>query len=88
MIVVNSISTQNIRELTKKEKILRLNLKSWFISFFGAITPQAYIGFLNAVFIFLALVVFFYIIEFFDDDIVDIALATGQIRTGAQVYYP
>ncbi|WP_235148565.1 virB3 type IV secretion protein [Helicobacter fennelliae] len=34
------------------------------------------------------MLVFFYVIEFFDDDIVDIAMNTLQLKTGINVYYP
>ncbi|WP_238700389.1 hypothetical protein [Helicobacter jaachi] len=37
--------------------------------------------------LFIVAITFFYIIEFFDDDIVDIALNTLQLKTGIGTYY-
>lgn len=87
MIRINSIQTENIRELTKKEKILRLNLKSWVISVMSSLILQPHLG-LYAFIFFFCILIFFYVIEFFDDDIVDIAIASLQMKTNVQIYYP
>ncbi len=87
MLRINSIQTDNIRELTKKEKILRLNLKSWVISVMTSLIAQPHLG-LYAFLLFACILLFFYIIEFFDDDIVDIAFATLQMKTNITTYYP
>lgn len=89
MLIVADCRTNNIRELTKKEKILRLNMKSWIISAMTAIIANGLaLGFLYSVLFFFGLVTFFYIIEFFDDDIVDIAVSNLAIKTGISTYYP
>lgn len=89
MLIVADCRTNNIRELTKKEKILRLNMKSWIISSMTAIIANGLaLGFLYSVLFFFGLVTFFYIIEFFDDDIVDIAVSNLAIKTGISTYYP
>ncbi|MDE7235330.1 hypothetical protein LS66_009570 [Helicobacter sp. MIT 03-1614] len=87
MLRINSIETENIRELTKKEKLLRLNFKSWVISVMSGLITQPHIGIYAFVFFFF-LIIFFYIIEFFDDDIIDIAFATLQMKTNVSTYYP
>lgn len=87
MIKINSVATENIRELTKKEKVLRLNLKSWVIAVMSGLITQPHIG-IYAFVLFASILIFFYIAEFFDDDIVDIALSNLQMKTGIPVYYP
>lgn len=87
MLRINSTQADNIRELTKKEKLLRLNFKSWVISVMTGLITQPHIG-VYAFMLFFFILVFFYIIEFFDDDIVDIAFATLQMKTNIETYYP
>lgn len=87
MIIISISQTDNIRELTKKEKFLRLNIKSWAIALISALATNGYLG-IYSIHIFVGLLLFFYIIEFFDDDIVDIALANLQLKTGISTYYP
>lgn len=87
MLKINFIATENIRELTKREKFLRLNLKSWVISVMTALITQPHIG-IYSFFLFIGILTFFYIAEFFDDDIVDIALSNLQMKTDIPVYYP
>lgn len=54
----------NIRELTKKEKFYGLNVKSWYICLIVPLALQAYIGFLNAMFIFFLYWLFFILLNF------------------------
>lgn len=76
---------ENIRELSKKDKFLGLNLNSWV--FCGMVVlPIANITAFYAFFLFLILIIFFYIAEFFDEDITDILFANFSI-TGLQTYY-
>lgn len=86
MIRINSIEVSNIRELTKKEKFLRLNIKSWVISVMSSLILQPHLGLYTLIF-FICILTFFYVIEFFDDDIVDIALATLMLSTNTNKYY-
>lgn len=86
MIIISISQTDNIRELTKKEKFLRLNIKSWAISVIGSLATNGYLG-IYSIHIFVGTLLFFYIIEFFDDDIVDITLANLQLKTGIPQYY-
>ncbi|TLD95420.1 hypothetical protein LS71_008425 [Helicobacter jaachi] len=86
MLNVYQVTTENIRELTKKEKFLRLNIKSWAISAIGSLALNSFLGLYTLV-LFIVAITFFYIIEFFDDDIVDIALNTLQLKTGIGTYY-
>lgn len=87
MLIVSKIECDNIRELTKKEKFLRLNTTSWAICFFGSAIPMSYIGLVNTIIIFFSLLLFFYIVEFFDDDISDIVLANLKLQSGVPKYY-
>lgn len=41
------LSCPNIRELTKKERLYGLNIKSWYMCGMIPLTLQAYIGFVN-----------------------------------------
>lgn len=76
----------NIRELTKKEKFYGLNVKSWYVCLIVPLALQAYIGFLNAMFIFFSLLVIFYIAEFFDEDISDIFFSKIVIKNPSSQY--
>lgn len=86
MLSVYQVNTENIRELTKKEKFLRLNHTSWFISILGGLSTNAILGFYSFL-LALGAIVFFYIVEFFDDDITDIALKNLTLKTGIKTYY-
>ena len=68
----------NIRELTKKERILGLNVKSWFICTAPPTISHGYIGILNALILFAVMIIIFYIAEYFDEDIAEILFAKGS----------
>ncbi|PAF42185.1 virB3 type IV secretion protein [Helicobacter sp. 11S03491-1] len=85
MIDVAQAKVENIRELTKKEKFLGLNLNSWI--FCGILSvPIANLTLFYGFVLFLILITFFYIAEFFDEDIIDILFANFTI-TGLDTYY-
>lgn len=77
---VATFSVSNLRELSRKEKLLWLNAKSWILSLPPSLVLNPFIGFLNSVFIYVAFIVFFTIAEFFDEDITDILTAIPQIK--------
>lgn len=85
MIQVAHSKIENIRELTKKEKFLGLNLNSWILCLFVSV-PLMNITFFYAFILFLILITFFYVTEFFDEDITDIIFASFRIK-GIDTYY-
>ncbi|MBN2965269.1 hypothetical protein JWV37_10790 [Sulfurospirillum sp. T05] len=74
------MKTANIRELSKKEKIKGLTRTAWVFSLIisGAVYP--YIVF-KSIFVAVGLIIFFFILEFFDDDILDILAARYKQRS-------
>lgn len=64
-----------VRELSKREKILWLNATSFALTFIIAIPTFPFLGVLYGGCVILALICFFTIFEFFDDDISDIVIA-------------
>lgn len=85
MIQVAHSKIENIRELTKKEKFLGLNLNSWILCLFVSV-PLMNITFFYAFILFFSLITFFYVAEFFDEDITDIIFASFRIK-GIDTYY-
>lgn len=77
----------NIRELTKKERLYGLNIKSWYICLMIPLTLQGYTGFLNAFFLFLGMTAFFFVAEYFDEDITDIFFSKIIIKNEAKNYW-
>lgn len=76
----------NIRELTKKERFLGLNVKSWFICCAPPTIFHGYIGFLNALILLLAMIAVFYVAEYFDEDIAEILLSKGSASKTANYW--
>ncbi len=74
----------NIRELTKKEKIKGLTRTSWYVSLAigGTSYPSLIFWSIPVVIFFIC---FFYILEFYDDDIIDII--TTKLRLKAENEY-
>jgi len=68
------MKTPNIRELSKKEKYKGLTRTSWVFSLIisGALYPHIVF---KSVGVFVLLLAFFYLLELFDDDIMDIIVA-------------
>lgn len=85
MIQVAHSKIENIRELTKKEKFLGLNLNSWILCLFVSV-PLMNITFFYAFILFFSLITFFYVAEFFDEDITDIIFSSFRIK-GIDTYY-
>ena len=81
------LKCENIRELTKKERIFGLNLKSWYVIGMTPLILQAWISLLNLFTIFITLLLFFYIAEFFDEDISDIFFAKIVIKKPTTTYW-
>lgn len=81
----SNMKTENIREITKKEKVRGLTLTSWKIALItsGGLIPQ--LGIFKAVPLFAFLVAVFYILEFFDDDIMEIIMT--KFKLGAKDEY-
>jgi len=75
----------NIREITKKEKIRGLSRTAWVVSMLisGALYPHiVFWSFL----LFVVLLGFFYVVEFFDDDIIEIIINRLKFR-GKNEYF-
>lgn len=85
--LVTTTSCQNLRELTRKEKFLWLNMKSWILSAFFPLIGIAFLGGLNSLILYSIFIFVFTIAEFFDEDITDILVAQAKIKTNTQIYY-
>jgi hypothetical protein len=73
------MKTKNIREITKKEKIKGLTRSSWAVALLisGGLYP--YLVFWSFP-LFGTLLLFFFVIEFFDDDIIEITLKKLKLK--------
>lgn len=85
-IKVIELRCPNIRELSKKERFYGLNIKSWYLCFMIPSSIQAYVSLLTFIFTMFLLIVFFYIAEFFDEDITDIFLSKIVIKNPSSRY--
>ncbi|GHQ62765.1 hypothetical protein JP0074_06510 [Helicobacter pylori] len=94
------VESINIREISKRETFLGLNLDSWIVSFLilGLNLDSWIVSFLMSAWLLsfqplyamglMASCVFvFYILEFFDEYITAILHALFTLRTGARNYY-
>ncbi|AFI03354.1 hypothetical protein [Helicobacter cetorum] len=84
--MVVAISVKNLREISVKEKFLWLNAKSYLISIFVPFILLPWIDLLNAFLLYLGFLILFSVLEFFDEDIADIIVARGKIRTKTKCY--
>ncbi|MGL2754566.1 virB3 type IV secretion protein [Helicobacter pylori] len=84
--ILNYVETINVREISKKEKFLKLNMNSWIISFLSASFLFVW-SLLYGVVLLVALVIMFYILEFFDEDITNIILANLTLKNDTKEYY-
>lgn len=73
------MKTPNIREITKKEKIKGLTKSSWAVALLVSGGLYPYLVFKSFI-IFGALLLFFFVIEFFDDDIIEIAVKKLKLK--------
>ncbi|WRE78096.1 virB3 type IV secretion protein [Helicobacter pylori] len=83
--ILNYIETINVREISKKEKFLKLNMNSWIISFLSA--SFLFVWSLLYGVVLVALITMFYILEFFDEDITNIILANLTLKNDTKEYY-
>ncbi|WQT48892.1 virB3 type IV secretion protein [Helicobacter pylori] len=83
--ILNYVETINVREISKKEKFLKLNMNSWIISFSASFLFVW--SLLYGVVLLVALVTMFYILEFFDEDITNIILANLTLKNDTKEYY-
>ncbi|WP_346771170.1 virB3 type IV secretion protein [Helicobacter pylori] len=84
--ILNYVETINVREISKKEKFLKLNMNSCIISFLSASFLFVW-SLLYGVVLLVALVTMFYILEFFDEDITNIILANLTLKNDTKEYY-
>lgn len=82
-----NIFYDNIREISKREKLLGLNYKSWIVILGAPMIIAVYISWFYAFISFLSLIAIFFIAEFFDDDISDILIARVTLHTKTNKYY-
>lgn len=87
--ILNYVETINVREISKKEKFLKLNMNSWIISFLSASFLFVWSLLYGVVLLvaLVALVTMFYILEFFDEDITNIILANLTLKNDTKEYY-
>ncbi|WP_342370071.1 virB3 type IV secretion protein [Helicobacter pylori] len=83
---LNYVETINVREISKKEKFLKLNMNSWIISFLSTSCLFVW-SLLYGVVLLVALITMFYILEFFDEDITNIILANLTLKNDTKEYY-
>ncbi|MFP6048922.1 virB3 type IV secretion protein [Helicobacter pylori] len=83
--ILNYVETINVREISKKEKFLKLNMNSWIISFLSA--SFLFVWSLLYGVVLVALITMFYILEFFDEDITNIILANLTLKNDTKEYY-
>lgn len=86
MIYVVNLSAINIRELTKKEKFLGLNVSSWIVSVFASL-PIINFYTMYSFILFFSLMVTFFVLEFFDEDITGILFSHFSLKTGSNTFY-
>ncbi|MGL2440959.1 virB3 type IV secretion protein [Helicobacter pylori] len=84
--ILNYVETINVREISKKEKFLKLNMNSWIIYFLSASFLFVW-SLLYGVVLLVALITMFYILEFFDEDITNIILANLTLKNDTKEYY-
>lgn len=82
-----NIFYDNIREISKREKLFGLNYKSWIAIILLPMIVMVYISFFYSLIGFLLLIIIFFIAEFFDDDISDILIARAALHTKTNKYY-
>lgn len=87
LMLVTTVSCFNLRELSRKEKFLWLNAKSWIISGLIPLCLMSFIGMLNMIILYSLFIFAFSIAEFFDEDITDILTAFAKIKTDTKIYY-
>ncbi|AFI04150.1 hypothetical protein [Helicobacter cetorum] len=80
------LRSTNIRELSKKEKIMGLNFMSWILSAMLGCVTMAY-STLYALIVFVTMFISFYIAEFFDEDITDILFGIFTLESDIEDYY-
>lgn len=84
--LVTTTSCQNLRELSRKEKLLWLNAKSWIISGLIPLCLMSFIGSLNSLILYGLFIFAFSVAEFFDEDITDILTSLSKI-TDTKTYF-
>lgn len=89
MVLANTTSP-NIRELSKKEKILGLGKATWFILIYLALILMNWLPLQLAAGIFVCGVFVSYVAEFFDDAFFVIVLHRFRLypRGSGSIYYP
>lgn len=73
------MKTANIREITKKEKIRGLTRTSWVVSLLLSGSLYPYLVFWSFI-LFVSLLSLFYVLEFFDDDIIEILTTKFKLK--------
>ncbi len=80
------VENENIREISKKEKFLGLNVDSFIFSFFASCWLLSF-AFFHALLLMFFFILTFYILEFFDEDITAILLNTFTLKNDTRIYY-
>lgn len=80
-----ALEVENKRYLTKKRTIKGLTRDSWAISMLISGSLYPHIVFYSLI-LFVCLLVFFYIVEFFDIDLVGIVIARLKLGAGNEFY--
>lgn len=75
----SNMKTTNIREITKKEKIKGLTRSSWAVALLVSGGSYPYLVFWSFV-LFITLLLFFFIVEFFDEDFIEIIIKKLKLK--------
>lgn len=75
----------NIKELTRKEKFRGLTKTSWSLTLVIASSLFPSLGF-YVLFLAICMLSFFYVIEFFDEDFLEIIVKKINLRSGNEFY--
>lgn len=84
--IIFLVSVKNLCEILVKEKFLWLNVKFYLIFVFVFFILFFWIDLLSVFLLYLGFLVFFSVLEFFDEDIVDIIVVKSKIKIKIKCY--
>lgn len=84
--IIFLVSVKNLCEILVKEKFLWLNVKFYLIFVFAFFILFFWIDLLSVFLLYLGFLAFFSVLEFFDEDIVDIIVVKSKIKIKIKCY--
>lgn len=84
--IILLVSVKNLCEILVKEKFLWLNVKFYLIFVFAFFILFFWIDLLSVFLLYLGFLAFFSVLEFFDEDIVDIIVVKSKIKIKIKCY--